>query len=84
MPFVPGANYYQLTKPETLQNYKQIIVQEKMTGKTYAGVGARNLLGLPNTEVKVAPASYGNFDIFCQSSSNNRKLMAGTKLIVLK
>lgn len=79
-----GSAYYQLTKPETLQSYKQIVVQEKSTGKVYSGTNARNLLGLPNHDVKVSPADFGKHDVFAQSTSLNRKLVAGTKLIVLK
>lgn len=83
-PYVSGASYYQLTKPEKIQNYKQICVQDKVTGKVYSGVNARNLLNLPNQEVKVNPASHGTFDIFVQSTSTNRKLIKGTKLLVMK
>lgn len=42
------------------------------------------MLGLPDFEVKVNPASYGQYDIFVQSTSVNRKLIKGTKLLVLK
>lgn len=83
-PYVSGASYYQLTKAEKIQSYKQICVQDKVSGKVYSGVNARNLLNLPNQEVKVNPASHGTFDIFIQSTSVNRKLINGTKLLVLK
>ena len=83
-PYVSGASYYQLTKPEKIQSYKQICVQDKVNGKVYSGVNARNLLNLPNQEVKVNPASHGTFDIFVQSTSVNRKLIKGTKLLVIK
>lgn len=83
LPFVKGANYYQITKPETVQAYKQIIVQDKVTGKLYAGINARKLLSLPDYEVKVQPSSYGKYNIFVQSHSSNRKLVRGTQLVVL-
>lgn len=79
-----GSAYYQLTKPEKIQAHKQICVQNKLNGKIYTGAQARNLLGLPNQEIKVGPAHSSDFEIFVQSSSVNRKLVAGTKLIVLK
>jgi hypothetical protein len=82
--FRQGANYYQITKPETIQSYKQIVLQNKRNGKVFAGVKARQILGLPSYDVKVNPASYGEFDLFCQSTSTNRKLIGGTKLIILK
>jgi acetolactate synthase regulatory subunit len=82
--YLMGSAYYQLTKPEKVQAYKQICIQDKITGKVYSGVNARHMLNLPNQEVKVNPASHGAFDIFVQSTSVNRKLMSGTKLLVLK
>jgi hypothetical protein len=39
---------------------------------------------LSNEVVKVNPASHNAFDIFVQSTSTNRKLIKGTKLLVLK
>lgn len=82
--YIKGSTYYLLTKPETLQDYKQILIQNKRNGKVYGGANARKLLGLPNYEVKVNPASYGDYDIFAQSTSSNRKLIRGTKVIVMK
>jgi hypothetical protein len=79
-----GSGYYQLTKKETIQNHKQIVVQEKSTGKIFSGPEARTMLGLPSYEVKVAPDTHNQFNIFVQSTSVNRKLVGGTNLIVLK
>lgn len=79
-----GSAYYALTKPETIQSYKQICVQNKKNGKLYTGLAARQLLGLPDTEVKVAPANFGEWNIYAQSTSVNRKLVGGTQLIVIK
>lgn len=84
LPFVKGSNYYQITKPETLQSYKQICIQDKVNGKIYTGIKARELLGIPDFEVKVNPNNYGKYNVFIQSSSSNRKLVKGTQLIVLK
>lgn len=83
-PYVNGSSYYQLTKPEEVQSYKQICIQDKVNGRVYSGVNARALLSLPNQAVKVNPASHNTFDIFVQSTSVNRKLIKGTKLLVLK
>jgi hypothetical protein len=83
-PYRIGSAYYQLTKPEVIQAHKQVCVTEKLTGKVYSGVNARKLLGLPDAEIKVAPDNYGDYTIFVQSKSINRKLVAGTSLIVLK
>lgn len=78
-----GGAYYQLTKPEAVQNHKQICVQNKRNGKVYTGAEARKMLGLPDHEVKVSPATHPEFDLFVQSTSVNRKLIPGTKLLVM-
>lgn len=82
--FVKGSAYYQLTKPETVQAYKQLCIRDKQTRKVYSGSNARTLLGFPNGEVRVKPENLGKFDIFVQSTSVNRKVVPGTSLIVLK
>lgn len=80
---VKGAAFYQLTKKEDeVQDYKQLAIRDKKTGKVYSGVEARNILGLPhNGTVKVAPGNHGAYDIFIQSTSVNRKLVPGTQLL---
>ncbi len=80
----PGSAFYMLTKPEKVQAYKQVCIQEKMSGKVYTGQNARDILGLPDQEVKISAATHNKYDIFLQSSSLNRKLVAGTKLLVIK
>jgi hypothetical protein len=82
--FVKGSAYYQLTKPETVQAYKQLCIRDKKTHKVYSGANARNLLGFPNGDVRVKPENLGKFDIFVQSTSVNRKVVPGTSIIVLK
>lgn len=82
--YVPGSAYYELTKPEKVQHHKQVIVQDRKNGKLYSGSNARQILGLPDYEVKVSPASHANHRIFVQSTSVNRKLVKGTELVVLK
>ena len=82
--YVKGTAYYQLTKTEdTVQDYKNIIIVDKTTGAAYAGKDARSLLNLPTVgNCKIVPGNHGNFEIYIQSTSINRKLPASTKLIV--
>lgn len=82
--YVVGSGYYQLTKPEIIQGYKQVVLREKATGKLFSGPQTRELLGLPTFEVKIAPATHPKYDIFIQSSAPNRNLVPGTQLVVLK
>lgn len=79
-----GSAYYQLTKSEKVQATKQVAVRELKTGKVYAGREARNLLGLPDTEVRVRPDFNPDFQIFIQSTSINRKLIQSTDVLVMK
>lgn len=81
--YVAGTAFYQLTKKESeVQDYKQIALREKKSGKVYTGVEARNLLGLPhNGTVMVAPGNHGMYDLFIESTSVNRKLLPGTQVL---
>lgn len=83
-PYVNGSTYYLLSKPEKIQGHKQIAIQNKLNGKVFSGSNARKMLGLPDYEVKVNPANFNDFDVFVQSTSLNRKLIRGTKCIVMK
>ena len=82
-PMVKGSAFYQLTKTETVQDYKQIAIRDKKTLAVYSGFAARDMLGLPHTgECKLAPGQHGQYDIFIQSTSINRKLVENTNVLV--
>ena len=81
--FTKGCAFYELSKTETVQDYKQIAVRDKKSGAVYSGFGARDLLGLPHTgDAKVAPGQHGQYEIFIQSTSVNRKLKKGTNIMI--
>jgi hypothetical protein len=81
-PYKLGAAFYELVKAEKVQDHKQIAILHKKEGKVFAGVGARQLLGLPTSgDVKVSPGNQGHYDVFVQSTSVNRKLPAGTRVL---
>ncbi len=82
--YQPGNAYYQLTKDELVQKYKQVLLVEKGKGSVYGGADARYLLNLPDDDVKVRPGNHANWDVYIQSTSNNRKLVRGTKLVYMK
>jgi hypothetical protein len=82
--FRKGIGHYQLTKTETVQGYKGIYVFDRKTSRLYTGDNARQMLGLPMSNAKVVPGSFSDFDIFIQSTSFTRKLVGGTKLLVMK
>ncbi|WP_405009502.1 vWA domain-containing protein [Kitasatospora sp. NBC_01539] len=88
-PYKTGCAYYELSKREKVQGGKQLAVAEKdpatgrMTGRVFSGPAARQLLGLPQSEATVKPGDNPSYTVFVQSTSVNRKLVQGTKLLVL-
>jgi hypothetical protein len=79
-----GAAFYQLTKPEKVVHSDRVIcIRDKSSRKIYAGQAtARDLLGLPKTgAIKLQPGDHGNYEIFVQSRSVNRKLVPGSTLL---
>lgn len=83
-PLLKGSAFYQLTKPEkNVQAWKYILIRRKGSGEVYAGrEEIRRMLGLPTgCDVGVNPGNHGDYDIFVQSTSVNRKLVRGTDLI---
>lgn len=83
IPYKIGTAYYQLSKRETIQPQKQIAVRDRRTYELYTGPNARQLLKLPDYEVRVSPIDHPDYDIFVQSTSVNRKLVPGTEVILL-
>ena len=80
-----GMAYYQLTKPEKVQPTKDVLVLDKKTGVVWGGQSARQLIGLPDGQyAKVTPLDHGAYEIFIKSTSVNRVLVRGTKVLVQK
>lgn len=79
--YVLGGLYYELTKPEKIHSYKKILIMEKNGSRIYGGHQARQLLKLPSQDIRVKPGDHGNYQIFIQSTSVNRKLIKGTKVL---
>jgi hypothetical protein len=80
--YILGSVYYQLTKPETIQGNKLLAISNKQTGKVYSGPAARQVLGLPNYETNVRPGDFGDWEIYIQSTSVNRKLIPGQNFLM--
>lgn len=82
--YLVGSGFYQLTKTETIQPRKAIVIREKKTGAVYSGSQARDILGLPkDIDVRVRPNINPEYDVFVQSTSVNRKLLRNTDVLVL-
>lgn len=81
--YTKGCAFYELSKTETVQATKMIAIRDKVKGAVYSGQAARDLLGVPHhSDVKLAPGQHGQYEIFVQSTSFNRKLVKGTNLMV--
>jgi hypothetical protein len=78
--FKPGRGFYELTKSEKVQGYKEIILQDKVSGDLFNGSQVRDLLGLPHHEDgRLSSKSLlDKYRIFVQSTSYNRKLVGDT------
>lgn len=79
-----GRSFYELVKTEHIQAYKEIAIQHKTNNEVYTGPNARKLLGLPDHEVKIKPGDHGEWSVFVQSTSYNRKVIPNQKVLVLK
>ena len=86
--FNPGRGFYELKKYVKVQQHKEIILQDRETGEFFHGSQVREKLGLlphdPNSHVNESLSSKNldpKYKIFIQSTSYNRKLLAGTDFL---
>jgi hypothetical protein len=83
--YLPGTAFYQLTKPETIQQHKRLLIREKGKQIVYGGDKLKEFLGIPLfKDVKVNPGNHANYDLFVQSTSTNRKLVRGSTVLLVK
>lgn len=84
--YLYGSAYYQLAKTEAkVGPEKVILIRDRQTGFFFYGENARKMLGLPtekNKNARINPGDHGNFDVFIQSTSINRKLQGGFGLAI--
>lgn len=84
--FKPGASFYEIHKKEKqFQDYKKLLLMDKATKKIYADgpyTTVRKLCGFPEKgDVAIDPGNHANFVLFGQSTSTNRLLGRGTRLV---
>lgn len=81
--FKTGRGFYEFTKPEVIQDYKEIILMDPTTGDMFEGDYARTLINAPKGGPKGVRISPGDIDFipFIQSTSHNRKLIGGTRFL---
>ena len=77
-----GRGFYEFTKPVEVQEYKEIVLMDKVTGDMFTGRRARELLGLPESgTVRIRPTALDRYVPFIQSTSATRKLLGGTRFL---
>lgn len=82
--FHAGRGFYELTKPVDVQAYKELLLVDKKSGDIFTGPQVRNLLEMPEQEegnrekFRLRPVHLKEYKVFVQSTSHNRKLLAGT------
>jgi hypothetical protein len=80
--FKTGRGFYEFTKTETVQGYKEVILMDKATGDFFEGEKAREILGLPIGETaRLRPAALEKYAVFVQSTSANRKLVKSMRFL---
>lgn len=86
MEYLKGSAFYQLTKTEPrVSHTKLIAIRDRKTGAVYSGKEARDMIGLPHDRnARLHPGDHGNYDLFIQSESVNRKLVGGTGVLYWK
>ena len=79
-----GSAFYELVKREKIvQDHKIICIRDRHSGAVYSGLAARQLLGLSQYgNVALSPGDHGQYDIFIQSTSTNRKLPLNSSVLV--
>lgn len=80
--YVAGSAFYELTKAETVQAKKEIVIINRTSGNRYVGDNARIMLNIPVGSVKIRPGDLGEWRIFVQSTSVNRKVYVGDTILV--
>ena len=82
-----GRAFYELSKAETVQQYKEVIIQDRATGEMFNGSQVREYLGLqPQVDAggvkeRLHKDATKDFRVFVQSTSVNRKLVPETLLL---
>ncbi len=80
--FRKGRGFYQFTKSELIQEGKEVVLRDKLTGDMYTGSEAREMIGLPyGSRGQISPRYLEGYEVFVQSTSINRKLLRNTKFL---
>lgn len=87
--FKKGRGFYQFTKAEVVQEYKEIVLEDKDTGEMYTGAVTRHILGIQDAgrQAELSPSSPAvcealkKYNVFVQSTSMNRRLTSPSRFL---
>jgi len=81
-----GGTFYELVKSEKWEPHKQVALIHRQTKQVYKGDQCKALLGLTGTSTRVRPQPVkgGDYDVFIQSTSVNRHLPIGSRVLIFK
>lgn len=88
--FEIGMGWYQLFSSgqrtrEKVQGNKGVAVLDTETGQVYVGTEARDIVGLPHHTATIQPGQWDKkHEVFVESTSDNRQLVVGTQLLIMK
>ncbi len=84
--YVAGTTFYELVKSEKFDPHKQVVLIHRQTKQVYKGDQCKKLLGLGSTSTRVRPQPVkgGDYDVFIQSTSVNRHLPIGSRVLIFK
>ena len=66
--------YPHITRPETIQPQKEVVLEDLKTGEMFTGKAAREKIGLGSTHQRVAQNPLPGYRCWIQSTSVNRIL----------
>lgn len=84
--YVAGSTFYELVKSEKFDPHKEVALIHRQTKQVYKGDQCKKLLGLGSTSTRVRPQPVkgGDYDVFVQSTSVNRHLPIGSRVLIFK
>lgn len=84
--YVAGGTFYELVKSEKWDPHKEVALIHRQTKQVYKGEQCKKLLGLSSTSTRVRPQPVkgGDYDVFIQSTSVNRHLPLGSRVLIFK
>jgi hypothetical protein len=81
-PYRKGRGFYHFTKRELIQEKKEVVLRDKVSGDMWTGAKAREMIGLPyGMRGKLSPTYFEQYDVFVQSTSYTRKLKPDTMFL---